>query len=118
MGEVTTGQLFFFAGVGLLAVTAVLAIIFAVRKPKYRPEAAGDGVTAPLRNGYPTDPLTVRRETAGKGPAPAAGTLPLAEETVPLAEETIPLADATVPLSGVTEALPETERLGNETEPL
>lgn len=61
----TTGEMIFYAGAALLALTVVLAVVFAVKKPVYRPEsAAADdrSATQPLRNGYPTDPLTVRRE--------------------------------------------------------
>ena len=117
----TTGQVLFYAGVGLLTVAIVLAVIFAVKKPEYHPENAailpGDAHTTPLRNGYPTDPLTVRRENTGKtahvreaktsaaregqtAPPPADGTVPLEQDATVLPEqETTPLcpkSDATV----------------------
>jgi hypothetical protein len=73
----TTGQLLFYAGIALLAVTAVLALIFAVKKPVYHPESAailpGAGGTAPLRNGYPTDRATARYRQPQE--ADAAGTV-------------------------------------------
>lgn len=125
----TTGELVFYSGIGLLALTVILAVLFAVKKPQYHPENAallpGDGRTAPLRNGYPTDRLTVRRDRAGTaGPteriaaektAPTAQeTLPLSgktallsEETVPLSEETALLTEKTVPLAEQTTLLPE-----------
>ena len=63
----TTGQLLFYGGAALLAVTVLLAIIFIIKKPKYTPESAAytgadPGRTQSLRNGYPTDRMTVRRE--------------------------------------------------------
>ena len=64
----TKGQLIFFSGVALLVLTIILAIIFIIRKPKYIPGNAIyseiDKSTQKLRNGYPTDRLTVRRESA------------------------------------------------------
>lgn len=65
----TTGQILFYGGVALLALTVVLAIIFIIVRPKYKPEVeahqGGDaGRTQPLLNGYPTDRMTVRRESA------------------------------------------------------
>lgn len=64
----TTGQIMFYGGAALLALTIVLAIIFIIVKPKYKPEdgayASGDsGITQKLLNGYPTDRMTIRRET-------------------------------------------------------
>lgn len=67
----TTGQILFYSGVGLLGLTVVLAIIFAIKKPQYKPGnvvySAADGNTQKLRNGYPTDPLTIRRKTGAAG---------------------------------------------------
>ena len=56
----TTGQLVFYSGVGLLALTVLLGVFFLVKKPKYIPEQAVYEPGAPqqtqkLRNGYPTD---------------------------------------------------------------
>lgn len=117
----TTGQLVFYSGVGLLALTILLAVVFAVKKPRYDPEAAGlgpgTGSTRKLRSGYPTDPLTIRRASpAGAGveterlPEDSAqpGTVRLTgdaadgtavlpeEETAPRPEDTSPRG--TVPL--------------------
>lgn len=62
----TTGQLVFCSGIGLLMMTIALAILFAVKKPNYNPESIayielGDH-TQRLRSGYPTERLTIRRE--------------------------------------------------------
>ena len=60
----------FYAGVALLAVTAVVGVVFLIRRPVYRPEDAAaildDGRTQPLHNAYPTDPLTVRQTAHGQ----------------------------------------------------
>ena len=117
----STGQLVFYGGAALLAVTILLAVVFLIRKPVYTPEkAVYDGAaqnrTQPFRSGYPTDPLTVRRDTPEKK---AEETLPLAEETVPLTQETPPLRDETVPLAEETVPLTEeTVPLTEETMPL
>lgn len=118
----STGQIVFYAGIGLLVVTIILAVIFMVKKPVYHPEnaavAGGENRTMPLRSGYPTDPLTRRRDT----PAAPAGTIPL-QETEKLAQETEKLAQGTVPLeeteAGGTEVLSQgTEQLAAGTIPL
>ena len=116
----TTGQMMFYGGVALLAVTIILAVIFMVKKPVYHPENAAampnDNRTRPLRNGYPTDPLTVRRDAPAKA---AEGTTPLAGDTVPLNVGTAPLAEGTTPLAGETAPLAEgTAPLASETTPL
>ena len=60
----------FYAGVALLAATAVVGVVFLIRRPVYRPEDAAaildDGRTQPLHNAYPTDPLTVRQTAHGQ----------------------------------------------------
>ena len=144
----TTGEMVFYAGVALLGLTVLVGLIFFIRRPVYRPEDAAalpeDGRTAPLRSAYPTDPLTVRRETPAvekeetlprdEGTLPLVeetlpldeGTLPLTEETVPLAEGTVPLAESTLPLAEETVPLDNgtvpletgTVPLGGETAPL
>lgn len=62
----TTGQLVFFSGVGLLGLTVILAIIFAIKKPAYHPEAgiasAETGATGKLTNAYSTEKMTIRRD--------------------------------------------------------
>ena len=122
----TTGEIIFYAGAALLVLTIILAVVFAVKKPQYKPEnaayiGADAGSTQRLRNGYPTDRLTVRAETKSELVSqtallderteilPQTDVLPqtaLLEEptpdgTVPLSEETAPLADGTVPLANV-----------------
>lgn len=44
----TTGQMMFYAGTGLLGVTVLLAIVFAIKKPKYQPQNTAAAATAPL----------------------------------------------------------------------
>ena len=62
----TTGQIVFYAGVALLGLTVLLAIVFLIKKPVYRPETAaasgGDGATARLHNAYSTERVTIRRD--------------------------------------------------------
>lgn len=62
----TTGQLLFYAGIATLVLTVLLAVVFLVKKPRYDPESAAHSAntsqTQKLRNGYPTDRLTIRRE--------------------------------------------------------
>lgn len=130
----TTGQLLFYAGAGLLLATVILAVVFAKKKPQYRPENAAvfESQTVPLRNGYPTEPVTVRRESEKKSvsikiqqekepestPAVPATVLP-DQNTAPLQEDergTVPL-EAGERFSRKTDALTEkTERLHTETE--
>lgn len=63
----TTGQLLFYAGVALLGATVILAIAFLIKKPKYVPESAtystSDNATISFRSGYPTDRMTIRRDS-------------------------------------------------------
>ena len=63
----TTGQVIFYSGVGLLIFTIVLGVAFWLKKPQYIPgnaayDQGADKNTRKLRSGYPTDHLTVRRE--------------------------------------------------------
>lgn len=117
----TTGQLMFYAGIGLFGLTVILAIVFMIKKPKYRPENAvgGDGQTVPLRNGYPTEPVTARYDVT-KGAADNGGgeteLLPSGAGTVLLTGEVNSPADETQLLSPETELLPpETQLLSEET---
>lgn len=61
----TTGEIVFMAGAALLVLTVILAIVFLMRKPQYRPElesyAGPNSGTQPLRSGYATDTLALRR---------------------------------------------------------
>ena len=71
----TTGQMVFYSGAGLLVLTVLLAVFFAVKKPKYVPEnaahvSAGPQQTEQLRNGYPTDPVTRRSRGGSAAAAP------------------------------------------------
>ena len=105
----TTGELVFYSGVGLLAFTLVLAVIFAVKRPKYVPESlshtpGGAESTQRLRSGYPTDAMTHPRTDSGK-PSPSRGTVPLEQETAPLEQGTVPLEQGTVPLEQGTAPL-------------
>ncbi len=110
----TTGQLIFYSGVALLGLTVILAIIFIIKKPKYIPESAvydsmASGKTQRLRNGYPTDHLTVRRKSV-KQPSP---------ETAVLSEKKEPIMDITEKLFVTTAKLPDTTALDTqETEKL
>lgn len=126
----TTGQLLFYSGIALLVVTVIVAIVFFIKKPVYRPEnavAAVDGKTVPLRSGYPTNPITVRHEpeaaakkettpispltqeeSQGTVPLPVdIGTVSLEAGTVLLPDDCQPYIDETVPLTveGGTDAL-------------
>jgi len=61
----TSGQILFTSGLVLLALTVVLAIIFALKKPQYKPEneAVKDSLnTQKLRNGYPTVQVATQRD--------------------------------------------------------
>jgi len=84
----TTGQLVFCSGLILLGLTIITTIIFIVKKPQYHPENAAysgaDGKsTQKLRNGYPTDRLTIRRER----PVSFTEVKPAFKETTPLESE-------------------------------
>lgn len=90
----TTGQMLFYGGAVLLALTIVLAIIFVIVKPKYKPEngtyaSEGPGITQKLLNGYPTDRMTIRRETA----TPSDSAISKSEQETELMSEnlTIPI---------------------------
>ena len=98
----TTGELVFSSGVGLLLFTLVLAVIFAIKRPRYMPEELSHeqnppGNTQKLRSGFPTEAVT--RERAGKTEKIIEqGTIPLQQDTIPLQQDTIPLQQDTVPL--------------------
>ena len=79
----TTGQLVFCSGIGLLILTIILACIFWLKKPQYIPgNVALDGMGIPktrkLRSSYPTDRLTVRKN---EKPAVDCETADLQERT-------------------------------------
>ena len=77
----TPGELLFYGGAALLGLTVILAIVFLIAKPKYKPELGtydgGDpGRTQRLLNGYPTDRITIRREPVSPQGAEEAEALP------------------------------------------
>lgn len=119
----TTGEMVFYIGAGLLGLTVVLAIIFLIKRPRYVPEHVSHmpdkaGATQPLRSAYPTDSMPGQPETEALAPeTPASGgqvTVPLVQGTVLLEQETLPLREEesgpaeqstgqwTVPLQGET----------------
>lgn len=96
----TTGQILFLSGIGLLLLTLILAVIFIIKRPKYVPDSTVYGSAAAdktqrLRNGYPTDSITIRRESAQ---STGADTDKQDQETELLTEK-------------LTELLPDTEQL-------
>lgn len=116
----TPGSIVFFSGVGLMGLTLILGTVFFIKKPKYTPERRvyneqAAQATHRLRNGYPTDPLTVRRE-------PARKTVPIEESvdnvTLPLQQVTEMLDEQTVPLRAGTVSGEETVLLDERTEAL
>ena len=101
----------FYAGVALLSVTVILAIVFLIKKPKYTPEStiysSPDYATRGFRSGYPTDRMTIRRDSHSKGTELL--------EVSPVNNN----AKQTELLKKQTELLgKQTELLNNETEPL
>ena len=67
--DMTTGMLLFYGGFVLLALTIILAIIFALRPPKYTPEnaaisAPGDLQTQPLKNNYSTNHQIIQQQSS------------------------------------------------------
>lgn len=110
----TTGQITFYSGVILLALTIVLTILFIIKKPKYIPGntiyGEMDRSTKKLRNGYPTDRLTIRRDPAH---SINPNTAVLSEGTARLAAEQTERLMGTAVLPGQ-----ETEKLPVRTMPL
>lgn len=116
----TPGSIVFFSGVGLMGLTLILGTVFIIKKPKYTPEREVYNeqvaqATRRLRNGYPTDPLTVRRE-------PVRKTVPIEESvntvTLPLQQVTEMLVEQTVLLREGTVSGGETVLLDEQTEAL
>ena len=115
----TTGKALFILGIVLMILTIILAILFLMKKPKYIPENAavtvpGDPRTKSLKNGYPTNQLTIRREPAPpvtepipSPPVSETVLLDAAGETVLLDESTESPGQQTVPLDNATAKLPE-----------
>lgn len=113
----TTGQLVFYAGVGLFILTVVLAVWFWIKKPEYDPGGAaymdGAAATQRLRSGYPTDRLTIRCQTAETC---SLDTAALEEDHQKKSEDQTELLSETAASQG-TERLSEssTERSENRT---
>lgn len=118
---VTTGQVIFYSGVGLLVFTIVLGIAFWLKKPQYIPgnaayDQGADRNTRKLRSGYPTDRLTIRQES--EQPI-MSGTAVLQESTAQFGTErgdTLP--DTAVLLNAEFPQAQQTEKLGVGTVPL
>ena len=100
----TTGQLLFWSGAALLALTGLLAIIFAIKKPKYTPEeavTARDNVdrkkamvsASPVTQRPAGTVLLTPEETPG-ATAPMPATAPLPESAAPGATVPMPGMDA------------------------
>lgn len=122
----TTGEMVFYIGAGLLGLTVVLAIIFLIKRPRYVPEHVSHmpdkaGATQPLRSAYPTDSMPGQPETEALAPeTPASGgqvTVPLVQGTVLLEQETLPLGQETLPLRE-EESGPAEQSTGQWTVPL
>lgn len=105
----TTGQLIFYSGIGLLITTIALAILFAVKKPNYNPESIVYiepwDHTQRLRSVYPTERLTVRRE---KSRTVEPSTVSENEETELLAETELLTDAASATETELIEAAPPT----------
>lgn len=117
----STGQLVFFSGVGLLGFTMILGIIFLVKRPQYIPESvayasSSDQSTRKLRSGYPTDRLTIRREPEQRN---MEGTIPLPQNTARLeTEQAVSPAGTVVLQSTEPPREQKTEKLNVGTLPL
>lgn len=96
----TAGHLLFYSGAGLLALTIVLAIVFVLKKPQYRPESeayATPGGMQKFRNVYPTDPITIRRDKPEKdADAPAEAKTEQETEKLTDASEKVSWTDTMV----------------------
>lgn len=100
----TIGEIIFYSGLGLMVITAILAVIFWFVKPQYKPEnttyEGGSPGTQRLRSGYPTDRLTVRQDPPTPASARFTGTAavpPQVAAAVPPQPGTVPLRNAAAP---------------------
>ena len=116
-----TGQVLFFCGVVLLILTIILGVVFLIKKPQYIPgnaiyTGADEQHTQKLHSGYPTNRLTIRRESSQ---ATVPGTVFLNDGTEQLTEAQTDVLHGTTVLQD-TELLDEqrTEKLENGTIPL
>lgn len=128
----STGQLLFYTGIGLFGLTIILAIVFLIKKPKYNREntAIGNGQTVPLRNGYPTEPMTIqygaKDKKSMKAERPTTEAIKPTTDTVVLGQQTVPLEAETECLLNETEMLVQktgtllqgTQLLDDKTTPL
>ena len=123
----TTGTILFFGGIILLALTIILAVIFLIFPPKYRPENAAVGAsggiqTQPLKNNYstgnpthnnapvePAFPAPSGPETAFLDPSSPGTALldPYSPGTALLGTPTAPLPQQIQPFERTTAELPE-----------
>lgn len=110
----TQGELLYYGGFALLGFTVLLALIFLIRRPKYRPEqAASAQSTAPLTHRTTTAPAGATEIISG---ATELITEPMNGGETELLTQPIHAGDTEI-LSGETELLSgETELLGGETE--
>lgn len=121
----SNGQLLFYGGVGLMAFTVLLAVLFWIKKPQYIPSStvyddARAHDTQKLRSAYPTAGLTKRwkgkaepavEECSSTPAARLNGTLQLSPQanTMPMAEE----LQGTLPLVAQDETMPLAAQQGN-----
>lgn len=105
----TTGEVIFYSGLGLLGVTALLAILFWLKKPQYIPENAAYEERSPgtqkLRNGYPTDRLTIRKDAS----------VPVETVSIPILEETPLLAQGTTQIDETVSINGTASNVGQDT---
>ena len=111
----TTGQIMFYGGIGLVALALLLLIVFMIKKPKYVPENAVYDASAnkPVRDqhaGQHTSAAAVQGFENGSNVS--AASQPAAQETTVLPAN----SEETVPLTEVPEETPETVPLAQETE--
>ena len=112
----TTGQIVFYSGVGLLVLTVLTAFIFYIKKPQYLPENAayggrGDGSTQKLRNGYSTERITKRWKKTASGPETEKMESVKSTETL---QETSQISSQTETLDPSTEKMTGTLKLDED----
>lgn len=97
----TTGQLVFYCGAALLALTVILIIIFAIKRPKYQPENA----VVPPAAGVP--PTNVGTATTAKASPASSGTVLLPQSSAGASSETVLLPQSGSGASAETVLLPQ-----------
>ena len=104
----TTGTILFFGGIILLALTVILAVIFLIFPPKYRPEnAAVDKQTQPLTNYRPTTNHTPTAPMSASSSSETAFLDPSSPGTALLGTPAAPLPQQIQPFKRTTAELPE-----------